>query len=599
MNFTFADLSSSILNIVQSESIQNVKLGGKNSGSKEQLFASDDKEQLFANKLGKAIRKSQETEAPKLPGAVVDSESEKSGKLIDALTKKLGTKKGQSFLTELKKVFLTLTNGDLKNITIDKQGLAALKEMLLNFGFSAQELNDVLVDLEELIDLEKLTMDDLFEKLSDLSVEPGEKDDIQPELLLETSALPFLESIFTALEIPSETVNEILSKADRGEQGISLDVLIEQLQDIQKKSFYSGVRYQVDDSKGKNTEKILKSISIAPPPPSSTGNSESLTLRDIVITLETMRNQMGQNDQIEPKQISTETITQDKNPPVDILKDLFKGLEIQNTPKERPDIEFSVDQIKNQFKNEFVPVVKEGPVQKDLFGNAVGTKANKNKAAQIGLKDLANVLEEKISDKSQIKEILAETQSAGKDIKTRGSSLADQTLISSSESKSVENQPGQALLKSKATFKSLPNYVTQQVSKSIVRAINQGENTLRIQLKPPELGRLMMTIDNSGNNMKINIVTENAATREILVSNVNELKTVLSNSGVNLERFDVDMNSDFRQSMADARHQAGHSNKRHQNRTRQNQESISDELIPGAKNLMEAIEQGESMHFVA
>ncbi|RLC18646.1 MAG: flagellar hook-length control protein FliK, partial [Deltaproteobacteria bacterium] len=111
-------------------------------------------------------------------------------------------------------------------------------------------------------------------------------------------------------------------------------------------------------------------------------------------------------------------------------------------------------------------------------------------------------------------------------------------------------------LKTKASFKNLPNFVTQQVSKNLVRAINQGENILRIQLKPPELGRLLITIDNSGSNIKINIMTENSAAREILTSNVNELRTVLSNSGVNLERFEVDMSSDFRQSMADARNQA-------------------------------------------
>ena len=83
-----------------------------------------------------------------------------------------------------------------------------------------------------------------------------------------------------------------------------------------------------------------------------------------------------------------------------------------------------------------------------------------------------------------------------------------------------------------------------------------------MQLKPPALGRLVLTIDNSGKNMKVNIVTENVAAREILISNSSELKSVLSNSGVTLERFDVDMNSGFRQSMADAKHQTDFSNKR-------------------------------------
>ena len=37
----------------------------------------------------------------------------------------------------------------------------------------------------------------------------------------------------------------------------------------------------------------------------------------------------------------------------------------------------------------------------------------------------------------------------------------------------------------------LPDFVTRQVGKSIVRAFNTGDDTIRMQLKPPELGRVV------------------------------------------------------------------------------------------------------------
>ena len=47
-----------------------------------------------------------------------------------------------------------------------------------------------------------------------------------------------------------------------------------------------------------------------------------------------------------------------------------------------------------------------------------------------------------------------------------------------------------------------------------------------------------MTIDNTNNMMRGNIMTENQAAKEILSQNKTELKSVLSSSGVNLERFE-------------------------------------------------------------
>ena len=101
----------------------------------------------------------------------------------------------------------------------------------------------------------------------------------------------------------------------------------------------------------------------------------------------------------------------------------------------------------------------------------------------------------------------------------------------------------------------LPDFVTRQVGKSIVRSINTGDDTIRMQLKPSELGRVYMSIDHNGSSMKVSVITEHQSAKDILVANVNEIKTMLSSSGISLESFDVDMSSDFQQSMADARAQ--------------------------------------------
>lgn len=126
----------------------------------------------------------------------------------------------------------------------------------------------------------------------------------------------------------------------------------------------------------------------------------------------------------------------------------------------------------------------------------------------------------------------------------------------------------------------LPAHVTSQVGKSLARAVSQGETELKLQLKPPELGRIIMTIDNLGTSLKVSVVTENQAAKEILAAHANELKTALANSGISIGSFDVEMGSDFSQSMADARHQSkGSGSRRGRNRGAGIEEVDSDSKI--------------------
>lgn len=173
--------------------------------------------------------------------------------------------------------------------------------------------------------------------------------------------------------------------------------------------------------------------------------------------------------------------------------------------------------------------------------------------------------------------------------------FSDQNQILTSDAKVNEMQSNRESLKTKSSFKNLLTYVTHQVSKSLVRAINQGENILKIQLNPPELGRLVMTIDNTGNSMKVSIMTENFAAKEILISNANELRTVLSSSGVNLERVEVDMSSDFRQSMADARNHVGNFGKQNRNRGKLSSDPVNREDMNDPVSLLDAVNQGRSL----
>jgi flagellar hook-length control protein FliK len=207
-------------------------------------------------------------------------------------------------------------------------------------------------------------------------------------------------------------------------------------------------------------------------------------------------------------------------------------------------------------------------------------------------------LDGKKNTKLDMDDFSKESRGFLKQLKSGTAKFSDHIQASASGGKTGETQANFDLLKTKASFKNLPAYVNQQVSRSLVRAINNGENTLKIQLKPPELGRLVMTIDNTGSTMKVGIITDNAAAKDILTSNVSELRTLLSNSGVNLEKFEVDMNSNFRQSMADTGNPAGNSGKRQRNREGHLIDPVNGEGVNDPAGNPDALSDG-SLHFVA
>ncbi|MFH0730508.1 MAG: flagellar hook-length control protein FliK [Pseudomonadota bacterium] len=108
----------------------------------------------------------------------------------------------------------------------------------------------------------------------------------------------------------------------------------------------------------------------------------------------------------------------------------------------------------------------------------------------------------------------------------------------------------------------LPQYLLDQVSRQILRSRFADESEILIQLKPPSLGRLKMSIENTAEGLKVSIIAESQAARDMLLSNSGDLKTALMDQGIRLDKIDVETQADFNQTMADTRHGSEGSNRR-------------------------------------
>jgi len=631
MAVNFADVSNLFSNLSQLGLPKDVTVG---------LNTIVSSNRSFAEKFSQTLEKVQQIETKLSFSSAISPLEANINNRLESLLEKLEQEKGMGFVSSLKNIFLMLTKGDLKNGLIDTDGLETLKKMLLNAGYPENDINDLIAELSDESAEKDLPLDDVLDRLFDLSFSKELETKIETgplqETFFETSALPFIESTLNSLGIPLEKVQEILIEADKGDRGISLDVVIDKLQHLQKTSFYTRIDYKTregddhftyvfkqlgldragDDlsaqlqkdtaalylqSKYLGIEKDgVNSSSVNPerayplkmpmgqPGFEQAGSGPSvLTLDELVRSLEQFRKKMLQPQVVTDGSKNTEQKVIAGEQQSDLLDSLYKGVKLEKQTADIKMFEFSSEQIKNQFKNTLLtPDNKNGePVTDKILKDGLKEMEALMTAKKGGFSGMTGQLEEG-------KEFLTQP-------KSKQAMLSDQLQVWSSNVKTNEMPLSSSVLKSKSSFRNLPSYVTHQLSKSIVKAINQGENTLKIQLKPSELGRLVMTIDNTGKNMKVSISTENIAAKEILTSNVNELKTVLSNSGVNLERFDVDMNSDFKQSMANAGDQAKQFNKRNRNREKLSFDLNSGEGNSEAVNSSGLSNQEDSFHFVA
>lgn len=552
----------------------------------------------------------------------VRTTQQKASDVEDALENGGGTQ----FLTELKNLLLALSNGDLDNLSLDENGLEALGDLLVQAGFdqaSVEELmSNLSLSLEENSDLISVSdfMADLFE------LPPAEDEDItQADALMPTSDLPYIKSLLSMMGLDEQQITAMMDEASEGTRGFDFDDFIEQLKQLLKTAEESGLTYQTADEDNAYAT-LLKQLDLD----SFVEDTDApLTLATLIDAFAQKRDLMEANLSNGTEQSVSEIFTTNDFDALatqsgrhGLMNQLFSGLTIQNGSEETVDSAAAIsansdamaketkDRVQVQFMdqinrnkvnantaqaggNKTADDIQTGPVDGDgslKLSNAMSDAggATKESTSRAALKSAQ-------ADAAALEKMNAANSLSG-DTTSKGSDT--QNLMFGVEKSTATSTVGASgTQRTQQAFSTLPDFVTRQVGKSIVRSINTGNNTIQMQLKPPELGKVFMNIDHSGSSVKVSVITEHQSAKDILAANVHEIKTMLSSSGINLESFEVDMSSDFHQSMADARSRNQSAGKKQgsQGSGDDTLDDITDNLTMQAA----AINDNGSLHFVA
>jgi len=81
--------------------------------------------------------------------------------------------------------------------------------------------------------------------------------------------------------------------------------------------------------------------------------------------------------------------------------------------------------------------------------------------------------------------------------------------------------------------------IIDQIRINLLQSSQNGQKKVTIQLQPPELGKLNIELSLSDKQIEARIYTEHQAVREVILSQIEQLRSQLSQDGLNLGRVDV------------------------------------------------------------
>ncbi len=130
-----------------------------------------------------------------------------------------------------------------------------------------------------------------------------------------------------------------------------------------------------------------------------------------------------------------------------------------------------------------------------------------------------------------------------------------------------------------ASARTLPGYLLDQVSRQIVRLRQTNQSEMTLQLKPPHLGRMKLSIEHTDTGLKVSMIVEQAAAKDMLLSQSNDLKAALMEQGLRLDKMDVETQANFDRSMAQAQQDSGQSGGRGKRRFKEMPETSTENTL--------------------
>lgn len=462
---------------------------------------------------------------------------------------------------EILKGGLLAQGAPLDQIHLNKDDLYVIKNLLDQCGYSKKSIDRWMNKLLQENPGVKIRFSEIFDQLEKMG--PPRKKTTH-SVILNSAVIPHMESVLRDFGLGPKEVNRTLNRARTANSGLDLDKFIKRLKTVSRQS--EAVRPSADGSKF---------------PVSDKNSSGRMAMSDFISALEQVAQRLAGKVEGAAEQ-------QDFGPAAALLNKLNAEVvskEKANSNDRGMTIAAEGGQTKSAFGQKLLPDVKESvdrilekviiaDGKQQSLASVMSDARFKHIVNKKGLRpakespDAFGGREEKLTlndEKQSVKAV-----SAQEDLKTIGDPAAGKGLKERMATRTYKEIPktGPSELLTQGVYQNrgettamlrttrpapspLPNYLIGHIGRQISQSIIRGEEVIKLQLKPPELGMVRLEIDIQGNVLKLGVITENSMVRDLLLANIQELKETLSYQGVKLDKLDVQISYNFEQSLDD------------------------------------------------
>jgi len=164
-----------------------------------------------------------------------------------------------------------------------------------------------------------------------------------------------------------------------------------------------------------------------------------------------------------------------------------------------------------------------------LAGLTVG-EADKKSQSFLGGKD-------RFGKAPQVEEPSAATLRAVKPVAMDRSGIPVQPMTAEAMAALNELEPSAAIETPK---RGLTHQLALQVGRQVASSLKKNDHEVTFQVRPPSLGRIQMRIEKEGEHISVRIVSEKEKAGEVLAAGKQELRVLLADHGIKVDRIEVD-----------------------------------------------------------
>lgn len=438
-----------------------------------------------------------------------------------------------TYLESLRKALLA-KGKPLNEINLKDEDLALINKFMRQCGFSQKKVDQFLKELAEKSPGGQINLARFFQEAKELA---GLKTKKEQGSFLEPSAVPHLESILRNFGLTPQELERVFGAARVADGRLDMGKFVAKLKQVSKhinKEAPDAAAAKIDQQLADK----LKMLGIHMPAKAKGG---PITLKDFIASLEQMaggpdgRHKLSPEMQTTIEQISAKVVVPGKKTRITVSKPLIANPE-------------SVEEEKRL--SSFKPAGRPGTDEK--FPAFADEKGRSNADSRPG--DLKHVNAARASDMiSGFKG----GRGSKPGINAESSNMQSQTIATSispqTAAATITDAVNSAGQHQKPFQDFLPTYLVNQVGRQLSRALLRGDRVIRLRLKPPELGAVKIEMDIKDNVLRLEMIAENSSVKELLLSNVHELRNALAEQGIKIEGLDVQVGHDFNHSLADSK----------------------------------------------